>query len=401
MLTKRIIESYIRWSGIDVDGRKQIAFFVGSRSALRVYANDNNIILLSTKREFHIKQHANAARVIYTFTKDLASILNTGINLMDALQLLRYRLKDHTLSHVLETIITRLFSGQDLSTALAAYPHLFSTAYIQLIKAAEMTQQLPAILARLAQQYEFTSSIRKKLTQALIYPTCVLLFTVLITTGLIAFAIPQFQTIFTNFNATLPTSTHIILSIGKYVQHYKLSIGLSISGLICLILMLYKKLHFAKRIVQSILIHTPWIGMLYRNKLIANWSYILGLCLQSNLSLKHALTLANDTLSNLKIKQSCQNIIVLLQSGHALHDALATCSLFSLSDLYLIKTGETSNTLEAALQRLSTQAFSDIENTLDTLSKWLEPVMMLVLAIIAGGLIISLYLPIFKIGAII
>ncbi len=400
MFIKLGIESFLHWSGVDHIGRFHSNRYRGSMRSLRSHLHKQNIILTHVKREFHLRKKQHTSIVLNEFTEDLASILATGIHLTDALTLLKYRYASTQLSQIIAQLLQALHAGSSFSTALNQHPNFFKATYIQLITAAEQTNQLPAILMQLAHQMKLMLQLKNKVKKALIYPLTVLVFTLFISIGLIVFALPQFQRIFENFNATLPTATNMLLSISAFLQRHAAFV---IVSSLCVILILYYLSQKSTRfhtVLHTLFLHTPWIGTVYRHRMLADWSYSMNLCVRAKLPLRDCLLLAQNSISANTLKKAYLRLPDLITAGHTLHDALTRITLFDHSALYLIQLGETSHTLEQALERLSAHTFKQVEQALESLSKWLEPVIMLILALITGGLIISLYLPIFKIGSI-
>ena len=255
-------------------------------------------------------------------------------------------------------------------------------------------------MTQLSQQQEFTQHLKNKLTKAIIYPVSVLLFTLMTTWGLMTFAIPQFQAIFANFNTPLPMATQCIISLTACLKKYRILIMVSSVTLPILCRYTYRASYVMKRCMQNALLRLPLIGTIYRFKLVAQWTNILALTLTSGIRLQEGLSLANNTLTHLSLKESCDTVIQKVTSGYKLHQALTYTSFFSTSERYLIEMGETTTTLPLVLERIANESSYVIEQRLDNLSKWIEPAIMLLLACIAGGLIITMYLPIFKIGTL-
>jgi type IV pilus assembly protein PilC len=396
----KILESYINWHGVLPSGQPTSGQFIGSKNTFSDFVRSQNITLLKSRREIKFVRHKHLKQFIVLFTEDLAAILNTGINLIDALNLIKHRYLSKDISQFLQDIIRDLDAGIKFSQALAKHRDFFPASYISLIEAAESTHQLPQILDHIVMQLKFNRDIKAKIIKALIYPASILAFTLFITIGLMAFAIPQFQSIFANFNAKLPLVTRIAIAVSHGLLTYKLQIVISTAVLITLPILFYKKYYAFRSAVQTMLYHSPWYGTLYRQDQLAKWCYMLRLCLETKLTMAQGLGLANSILTNQKIKAACINKSKQLASGTPLHELLAETKLLNSSELHQIKIGIESNTLVNTLQRLSTHAHDTISFRLENLSKWLEPVIMLLLALIAGGLIISMYLPIFKIGAI-
>lgn len=394
------IESVIRWEGVDEKGHYLKHVFLGNQSAFNTFYKEEKITLFFSKKEYRLKRKQKKTQLVNTFTKDLANILATGLPLLNSLSLLQKKQHLSILSHLVTDLKKSILSGKSFSESLQRYQHLFSKNYIQLVYAAEKINQLPVILKQLSVQQDFTEQLKNKLKKALIYPVSVLLFTFMITLGLMTFAIPQFQSLFNNFNAKLPLATQIIILITNYLKKYFFL--LLISSIIAPLFFIYTyRLSYRfKRHMQNLLLALPFVGTLYRLKLVAHWTTILALTLKSGIRLQEGLILANNTLTHLRLKESCDTLIPGVMSGYTLHQALARITFFEQSERYLVEMGETTATLPLLLERISNESLYIIGQKLEFLSKWIEPAIMLVLAFIAGGLIITMYLPIFKIGTL-
>ncbi|PHQ78419.1 MAG: hypothetical protein COB66_08930, partial [Coxiella sp. (in: Bacteria)] len=389
MKTPNLLQITIRWSGIDNNGTLCNNVFFGSKKAFDHFMSVQHIVLITYKIEYKFKQRKKANQLRQQFTSDLANLLQTGLSLVDALTLLSKKHSTTELANLIDDIYQQIKSGKQLSEALASYATYFSQNYIQLICAAEKTNQLPTILAQLSAQQTFMLTISNQLKKAMIYPCATLLFTLFISVGLLIFAIPQFQNIFSSFNATLPLATRAVIAISDVLT--KFAIPLLAGALLAPISLVlsYKRSVRVKKSIQHLLTKLPFIKKLYRLKQVASWTNVLAVSTKSGIPLPEGIALANNTLTNLVLNERCQSIVAQLTAGSRLHQAESDTHLFSQDECYLIEIGETSATLPHLLERISQQARDTIQQSLEHLSKWLEPVIMMVLAVVAGGLVIT------------
>lgn len=379
-----MIKCIVTWQGINPSGQRINDIFIGNYHQLSSYLQKNNITLTRRKIEYYLLPKHNGLNILIG---DLADLLQTGLNLITAFELLLKKYRDPILRISTKKILNDIYAGQSLSSALAAHFNNRCPIDLKLIAIAEQTNRLPQILQQLASQHKFRSIIRKKFYKAMIYPSCILAFTLFITLGLMIFAIPQFESMFNSFNARLPMPTQITLAIAHIILKHGLLI-LIITISLCML---------AWRFIAAKL---PFISNLYRTKIIYHWANVFAICIHSGLTVIKGLQLANQTLMHPPIKKQFDHAIVRIKSGLTCHQALSETSLLSDTQLYLIELGESSATLHTMLDRITTQTLNSLQQRLENLSKWLEPVIMMVLAIITGGLIITMYLPIFKIGSI-
>lgn len=394
------IESVIHWQGIDAQGHQIKHVFIGRRRAFKAFYKKEGIVLLSTQYAYHVKRKHNNTQLVNLFTKELAHALATGLPLISALSLLQKKQHQSPIEALLGDIQKNITSGKSLSESLQYHPSIFSESMIQLICAAEKAHQLPTLLKQLSQQQQTTEQLTRQFKKAMIYPLSVLFFTMIITLGLVTFVIPQFQSLFNNFNAPLPDATQFLIAMTFYIKKHHVALTLCSITLPMIVLYGYHASHYMKRSIQNALLQLPLLGNLYRLKLLATWTSVLALTLKSGVRLQEGLTLANNTLTHIALQASCEQLQQKMNSGYKLHQALAHTPLFEPAECYLIEIGEATTTLPLLLERLSQESLTFIEYTLDTLSQWIEPAIMVLLALVAGGLIITMYLPIFKIGTL-
>ena len=394
------IQSRIRWRGIDDNGTRCTSVFFGSKAAFREFLKSERITLLKSRSEYHIKRRHKTKQILYRFTTDLASLLKTRLSLSDAFILLSKKHSATPLSQLVTSIYKHIQSGSTLSAALSMHDTIFPQNYRQLIFAAEKTNQLSEVLFQISAQQVFLQTLSNKLKKAMIYPSATLAFTLLITVGLLVFAIPKFQEVFSNFNATLPLATQIVMSLSHSFK--KLALPVTAMGISFSIIsyVLYKKSPVVQKYMDYFFLKLPFAGRLYRLTLVARWATVLSITRKSHMPLPEGIALANQSLTNRAIKVHADQMVTQIKSGCRLHQAIKQMTLLTPEECYLIEIGETSATLPLLLERLSKQSLYSVEQSLENLSKWLEPVIMLVLAMVAGGLIITMYLPIFKIGTI-
>ncbi len=380
-----MIKSIITWQGIDKTGCRITNSYIGSYRKLLIYLKGQQITLVSKKIEYHlVSKHNN---YFQQFIHDLADLLQTGLKLITAIELLQRKYCNPILKNNIHNTLKKLKSGATLAHALATHFNNNQPVDLELIAIAEQTHQLPQTLSQLASQFQIQQNIRKQLYKAMIYPSSVLFFTFFITLGLLVFAIPQFKSMYDNFNATLPLTTRIALSISDIlVQH-----GLLISVFLITLIFLCWRLKPIKNLFFKKLRHM---------KVAYLWSSACANCIDSGLTVTRSIALANKTITDNMLQKSMRNAINQIKAGKTCGQALTHTRLLNHSQLYLIEVGESSATLNVMLKRIASQNVNQLQQRLENLSKWLEPVIMLFLALIVGGLIITMYLPIFNLGSL-
>lgn len=395
-----MLKSEIQWRAVDSHGYLQQGVFSGNRRHFKHYLQQQQLLLIHKKILFNFSFRKRFTQQQLQFTIDLAHLLSSDHTLIDSLSLLSHRYGSSQLKNDIKQLIALLQSGQSFSQTLIKFPQLVALHYLPLIKAAEKTQQLPLTFQRIVKQQQQRLKIHHQLSKAMIYPISILVFSLFICIGLLTFAIPQFQTIFNSFDSQLPMFTRAIIQIAHYLNQFKWIILLSLILCIAWLRYSYARFRHIKKCWQSLFMHLPWIKKLYRLKLFNQWCLVLASCLDAKLPLTQALSYANATITHITLQQSCHYVTQKIVSGLSLYQALSTTSLCNEQELSQIRLGEKSANLPRTLHHLVAQSTDQLTQQLENLSKWLEPVIMLFLSVVVGGLIISMYLPIFKIGTV-
>jgi type IV pilus assembly protein PilC len=390
---------YILWSGISTEGHQLNKRFNGTLAQLEQHCSDHKITLLKYKLHQSIQGKHNKKQRTAQFILALSRLLKNKLPLITALELMQNEYQQKALGPYIENILISLYAGSQFTQALQKCQLSLSITQQSLIQAAEKNQQLPQTFEQLSEQIQRQQHIKKQLQKACIYPACVLGFTLLMTTGLLRFAVPQFQSIFASFNAELPLATQILIHTADFLKQHMLFIIFTSSLISAMPFILYRYHKASRHRLITLLFKLPWLGRLNHSRLIANWCQIISACLQNHLSITDSLQLANQGLVNSPYYKKSLTMQTQLHQGYALQQVINQLDLFNQHDLTLINMGIAAQSLSATCNQLSQKHACFITEQLDRLSKWIEPVIMLILALITGGLIVALYLPIFKIGS--
>ncbi len=373
-----------------------------NRKKLFQILQDRNIVVFQTKIRFDFglspfKKISN--KKIAEWTKQLAMLLQANIELVHALEITTEKHTDFIFRNGITHIKNQIIQGTSFAEALQKYPHYFNSVYCSIVQAGEKSGTLCKMLVQLADYLEQMLDLRAKMIKSLFYPATVAVVAFIVTMGLLLFVVPQFNHIFANFHAQLPAFTRIVIALSNFVQtQAKKSLSVLILAVFCY--------HFSYRYLDQFkhwqdwaLLKTPLINHLLITAITARWTRVLATLLAAGLPLITALQIVTSTIPNQVLRSDLLQIIAEVTGGKSFYRALAGRH-FPQEMVQILAVGENAGQLTTILEKIADMQLSALKHWLDYLSKWLEPVMMLFLALIIGGLIIAMYLPVFQLGSI-
>ena len=351
--------------------------------------------LLFTHREKKIK-----AVDIAFFTRQLATLLAAGIPMVQALELIATSQSNTTLEGVIIHIKTAVESGCTLTDALRKYPQYFNALYCNLIATGEQSGALENILHRIASYKEKTEILKSNIKKALLYPSAVLSVAMIVTTILLIFVVPQFETLFNGFGSHLPTFTLGVIALSKALQKYGL---LAFIILLCTVtftkIAIRKSMRIAK-CFDKFLLQIPIIGHILENAIIARFTRTLAITFAAGIPLVDALRSVASASGNLVYYEAALRMRDDISAGQSFYAAMKSTQLFPNRVSQMIKIGEESGSLDTMLHKISDFYEQQVDTAVDGLSGLLEPLIMVTLGLLIGGLVIAMYLPIFKLGSV-
>lgn len=336
-------------------------------------------------------------QTIATFIRQLATLLKSGIALVQAVELIAKGEKKPRFAKLLLSIKTQLQSGSSLVASLQQFPLQFNLLACNLVNAGEQSGTLDVILANLASYEEKNARLRSMFKKALLYPCLVAFIACCCTLSLLVFVVPQFATLYKNFGASLPTSTQYLLEFANCLQHNGLFLTL-ITGSLCLgIKALSKKFpaHW-----ETCCFNLPVMGSLWEKRAIAGFSRTLALTFAAGLPLVQALELTSGTTGSRRYYQATKWIIQQISLGQSLHSVMQESGIFPLEILKMIEIGEETGTLDQMLLKAAENYEEEIERVIASLDTILEPLILAILGLVVGAIVVLMYLPMFNLGGI-
>lgn len=385
---------YQGWNaqGEKVSAQIQSSHILLARNELRL----QGIWVKSLRKQWQWTQRIAPAQ-LHLITQQLAVLVRACLPLTFCLNLLAKQCKP-PLSVMFAQMMRAIENGDSFSTALQRHPQLFPSYFTHLIQVGEASGQLAEVLTQLANYQETRLTQIQQLKKVLLYPMSVLGLSLLITAGLLLFIVPQFQVLFAQMD--LPYMTQMVFALSDFLQE--------LSGLELLIATLWvfgciylvKRSVYCQQLLAVFLRHLPLIGQLLHDQQQARYLRSLGMALQAGLPLLQALQLSTEVVQQTYFAQKTRLILPAVQSGMNLQQAFTQSAQFSEFVIQLITIGEQTSQLHRLLLQ-STQVLEQrIEQLMQTILQLLQPLVMTLLGLLLGGLMIALYLPVFKLGAL-
>ncbi|WP_131779813.1 type II secretion system F family protein [Legionella bozemanae] len=348
---------------------------------------------------FSLKSKKIKSGDITVFSRQLATMIESGIPLVQSFDIVAKGQSNKRLKELIENIKGDVETGLTLSETLKKNPAHFNELFCNLVEAGEKSGSLDIMLDKIATYKEKIETIKKKIKKALTYPMAVLVVTFLVTTGLLIFVVPQFDALFKGFGADLPAMTQAVVSMSKFFQSYwYLIFGALASSIYAFIYALKHSSQFAQNVDRTVL-KLPVIGPIVEKAAIARFSRTLSITFAAGLPLVEALKSVAGATGNIIFAKATDTIREEVSTGQQINKAMENTQLFPNMVVQMVAIGEESGALERMLSKVADFYEEDVDNTVDSLSSLLEPVIMTVLGVLVGGLVVAMYLPIFKLGS--
>lgn len=337
---------------------------------------------------------------ITAFTRQLATLAVSGIPLLQSLNIIYKGENNRVLGKIIQGILFSIEKGCSLTVSLGNYPRYFNELYRSLILAGERSGTLDVMLNRITSYQEKNELLVAKIKKALSYPLAIIIVATLITIFLLIFIVPQFQVLFSGLGVPLPPTTVLIIQISNFLQTHGWMLFMLGSVFVTgFILILKRSVTFSKKI-NSVILHLPLFGRLLKKAILVRFARTLATTFAAGLPLQEALQITSGVTGNPIYQSAILKIRDSIKRGQALHLSLPK-ELFPNLLIQMVAIGEESGTLETMLFKIAEIYEKEVDQTVEGLSSLLEPFIMIFLGLLIGGLVIAMYLPIFKLGFVV
>ena len=372
-------------------------------SAIAALLN-RNMLVLSIQEKVSKQGRTSGGRVSLAeqviFTRQLATMIDAGLAMVQSLQALAEQTSNKVMRDVIRDICARVESGDSFSEALQKHPKAFSRLYVCMVSAGEQGGLLAEILARLATYLENSARLRKKVKSAMMYPTVVTVVAILITIFLLVKVVPVFGEIFTSFNAKLPAPTMYLIMISNFVKRFIVFIALAGGAGV------YGWFHFIKTPVgrffwDSHRIRMPIFGAIAHKICLARFTRTLASLVRSGVPILEVLQIVSQTVGNMVMEKAIKTAALDIERGESISAALGKHPVFPLMIVRMVTAGEQTGKIDNMLERIADFLDEEIETTLSGLTSMIEPILIVFLGVVVGGMVICMFLPIFKLPEIV
>jgi type IV pilus assembly protein PilC len=334
---------------------------------------------------------------VLLFTGQLAAMLGGGLHLVRILTALAAESTHKVFTKVLESVRDDITSGGTFADALAHHPHVFNTLYVSIVRAGELSGSLPIVLDTLTTYLEKTDAIRRKVKGAIAYPAVILVVAILIVIFMILKIVPIFKNVYDKAGAVLPLPTRILIAFSNALRDYLLFMLLGLAFVVLVVYSIYQS-PGGRRFFDRMKLQVPLFGSLIRKGILARTCRTLSVLLNAGIPLIEAMETVARVSGNAIIEDALTKATQRMRDGGTIADTLRETGEFPGMVTQLVATGEESGTLPTMLGRAATYYEQQVDQAVSTLSSLIEPIMIVVMGGIAGGVIFALYLPIFNLG---
>jgi type IV pilus assembly protein PilC len=395
-------EFVFAWEGKDRNGKQVRGEMRAAGDALvNATLRKQGILVSKIKKQTFKRGGKISEKDVTLFTRQLATMMRAGVPLLQAFDIVGRGHSNASVAKLLSDIRTDIETGSSLNQAFRKYPLYFDPLFCNLISAGEQAGILDSLLDRLATYKEKIIAIKGKIKSALFYPAAVLAVGFIVTAVIMIFVIPAFKSIFTSFGADLPAPTLIVMNISDIFVGYWWIIFPAIFGSIYFLMQLWRRSPTVQQFMDRTLLKAPVFGDLVRKSSIARWTRTLATMFAAGVPLVEALDSVGGASGNFVYFEATKKIQSDVSTGVSLTNAMQNTNVFPNMVLQMVSIGEESGSLDSMLGKVADFYEGEVDDAVDALSSLMEPLIMVVLGTLVGGLVVAMYLPIFKLGQVV
>jgi type IV pilus assembly protein PilC len=400
--SKGIQQFVFEWEGKDRGG-KQIKGEIRAAGENQVKAALRRQGVLPTKIKKRSMRSGKSIKPkdIAIFTRQLATMMKAGVPLLQSFDIVGRGNANASVTKLLNDVRTDVETGTSLSAAFRKYPLYFSALYCNLVEAGETAGILEALLDRLAVYMEKTEAIKSKIKSALMYPISVVIVAFVVVAVIMIFVIPAFKSVFSSFGADLPAPTLFVIAISEFFVAYWWLIFGGIGGGLYFFFQAWQRNEKVQRFMDRALLKVPVFGVLIEKSCIARWTRTLSTMFAAGVPLVEALESVGGASGNSKYADATEKIQQEVSTGTSLTAAMTNANLFPSMVLQMCAIGEESGSVDHMLGKAADFYEAEVDEMVAGLSSLMEPIIIVFLGSLIGGIVVAMYLPIFKLGQVV
>ena len=338
---------------------------------------------------------------IAVFSRQLATMMSSGIPMVQSFEIIGNGHEKPAMQKLVLDIKSNIEGGSTLHESLAKHPLYFDDLFVNLVEAGEQAGALETLLDKIATYKEKTEALKKKIKKALFYPTAVLFVAIIVTVILLIFVIPQFESLFKGFGADLPAFTQLVVNMSRFMQNQGWLLLILVGAGVWAFMYFKKRSRNMRRFLDRMLLKFPVIGPIMVKAAIARFSRTLSTMFAAGVPLVEAMQSVAGATGNIVYEEATLRMKDEVATGQRLQRAMENTGLFPNMVVQMIAVGEESGALDTMSSKVADFYESEVDGAVDNMSSLLEPLIMAILGVLVGGMVIAMYLPIFKLGQVV
>ena len=395
-------ETIYEWEGRDRNGKVvRGEMRAAGENQVQASLRRQGILVTKLKKRRMRSGKAIKPKDIAIFTRQLATMMKAGVPLLQAFDIVGRGNANPNVSRLLNDIRSDVETGTSLSAAFRKFPKYFDSLYCNLLEAGEAAGILEDLLDRLATYMEKTEAIKSKIKSALMYPTSVVVVAFVVVAIIMIFVIPAFKEVFTSFGADLPAPTLFVMAISEFFVAYWWLIFGVIGGGLYFFMQAWRRSEKFQRVMDRVLLRVPIFGDLINKSCIARWTRTLSTMFAAGVPLVEALDSVGGASGNTVYADATTKIQQEVSTGTSLTTAMTNAQLFPSMVLQMTAIGEESGSIDHMLGKAADFYEAEVDDMVAGISSLMEPIIIVVLGTVIGGIVVSMYLPIFKLGQVV
>lgn len=395
-------ESVFAWEGKDRNGKNVRGEMRAAGDALvNASLRKQGILVTKIKKQTFKSGKKIKDKDVTLFTRQLATMMKAGVPLLQAFDIVGRGHANASVSKLLNDVRSDIETGSSLNQAFRKYPLYFDPLFCNLVSAGEQAGILDSLLDRLATYKEKILAIKSKIKAALFYPAAVIGVGFIVTAVIMIFVIPAFKSVFSSFGADLPGPTLVVMAISDFfVQWWYLIFGILFGG-IYFFFQAWRRSPKIQAFMDRALLQAPIFGDLVRKSSIARWTRTLATMFAAGVPLVEALDSVGGASGNFVYAEATKKVQSDVATGVSLTNAMQNTNVFPNMVIQMVSIGEESGSLDSMLSKVADFFEAEVDDAVDALSSLLEPIIIVILGVLVGGMVVAMYLPIFKLGQVV
>ncbi len=394
------------WQGMDKKGKKVKGNGLAvDEASMRSELRRQGITVQKISKQINFLNRSKGGKItpedIAIFSRQLATMMAAGIPMVQSFEIVGNGNDKPAMQKLILDIKADVEGGSSLHESLSRHPLYFDDLFTNLVEAGEQAGALENLLDKIATYKEKSEALKKKVKKALFYPAAVLVVAIVVTVILLIFVIPQFEKLFEGFGAELPAFTQMVINASRFLQNDGVFVGMVVAGGVYAFIYFKKRSKKMREVLDRMSLKLPVIGPILTKSAIARYARTLSTMFAAGVPLVEALESVAGATGNIVYEDAVMKMREEVSTGIRLQQAMQNTGVFPNMVIQMIAVGEESGSLDEMSGKVATFYEADVDNAVDSMSSLLEPLIMAILGVLVGGLVIAMYLPIFKLGSVV